>query len=86
MGRIDTIEIDAKTKEVYIKDDFGVYIMYDCVLQDMKDLEEELLKVGSFFIGKHEALVNTEAEKPYPLIDRMSLIEDLLEYESSYQY
>lgn len=47
----------------------------------MKDLEEEILKIGSYFIGKHEILVNTENEKPYPLIDRLSLMEDLLELE-----
>lgn len=31
MGRIDHIEIEEKSNEVYIKDDFGVYILYDCV-------------------------------------------------------
>lgn len=31
MGRVDHVEIDAKTKEVWIKDDFGIYIMYECV-------------------------------------------------------
>jgi hypothetical protein len=35
MGRIDHIELNEITHEVYVKDDFGVYIMYDCVLQDM---------------------------------------------------
>jgi len=50
----------------------------------MKDLEEELLKIGSFYIAKHEVLVNTENEKPYPLIDRLSLMEDLLEMEQHF--
>ena len=84
MGRIDHIEIDEKSKEVFVKDDFGIYIMYECVLQDMKDLEEELLKIGSFYISKHEFLVNTEGEKPYPLVDRMTLLEDLLENEREF--
>ena len=78
MGRVDAVEVDIKSQEVYIKDDFGIYIMYDCAMQDMKDLEDELLKVGSYYIGKHESLVNTENEKPYPVIDRLTLIEDLL--------
>ena len=86
MGRVDHIEIDQKTMEVYVKDDFGVYIMYDCSMQDMQDLEEELLKIGSYYIGKHEQLINTENEKPYPLIDRICLMEDLLEKESLYQF
>jgi phage-related protein len=32
MGRVDHIEIDEKTKEVYIKDDFGIYILYECAM------------------------------------------------------
>jgi hypothetical protein len=50
----------------------------------MKDLEEELLKTGSYYISKHEALVNTETEKPYPVIDRITLLEDMLLKERDY--
>jgi len=32
MGRVDKFEIDETLEEVYVKDDFGVYILYDCVL------------------------------------------------------
>jgi len=32
MGRIEHVELNEITQEVYVKDDFGVYIMYDCVL------------------------------------------------------
>lgn len=32
MGRIEFVEINEDLQEVYIKDDFGIYIMYDCVL------------------------------------------------------
>ena len=32
MGRIDRVELDDAKEEVYIKDDFGVYLLYDCVL------------------------------------------------------
>lgn len=78
MARVDHIEIEEAKQEVYVKDDFGIYVMYDCVLQDMKDLEEEILKIASYYIGKHEFLINTETEKPYPVIDRLTLLEDLL--------
>lgn len=50
-------------------------------MQDMRDLEDELLKIGSFYISKHEYLVNTECERAYPLVDRITLLEDLLEKE-----
>lgn len=32
MGRIDLIELSEQTKEVFVKDDFGIYILYDCAL------------------------------------------------------
>jgi hypothetical protein len=35
MGRIDFIELNEDEMEVYVKDDFGIYIVYDCVLQDI---------------------------------------------------
>lgn len=63
LGRVDHVEIGIKKREVFIKDDFGIYILYDCAMEDMKNLEDELLKVGSYFIAKHEFLVNTEIEK-----------------------
>jgi hypothetical protein len=56
MGRIDHIEINEKSEEVFVKDDFGIYIMYDCVLQDMKGVEDELTRLGSYFITKQEVL------------------------------
>jgi hypothetical protein len=58
MGRIDTIEINEEIQEVYVKDDFGIYILYDCVFQDMKGLEEELIRVGSYYINKSEVLLD----------------------------
>jgi len=32
MGRIDHIELNEVLEEVYVKDDFGIYILYDCAL------------------------------------------------------
>jgi hypothetical protein len=63
MGRIETIEINEEEREVYVKDDFGIYIMYDCVLQDMKYLEEELCKIGSLYLNKSELLLDPSDQK-----------------------
>ena len=82
IGRIDHFEIDEDKGEVYVKDDYGVYIMYDCVLEDMGGMEEELLKIGAYYILKYEKLLDAEERKPYPLVDRQSLLEDLLLAES----
>ena len=57
-----------------MKDDYGIYILYDCVLEDLKGLEDELLRVGSHFIQKHEELVDTERQRAKPTIDRLALL------------
>jgi hypothetical protein len=49
MNRIDKAVFTDKN-EVYMKDDFGIYIIYDCVFEDMKTLEDEILRIGSFYI------------------------------------
>ena len=56
MGRIDKVELNEVKEEVYVKDDFGVYIIYDSVLQDMKGIEDELIKIASYYISKSEVL------------------------------
>ena len=88
MGRIDFIEINEALKEVYVKDDFGIYIIYDCVLQDMKFIENELAKVGSYYLHKSEALVDPEKQeqgvRAYPFKDRLELLDDILKKESDF--
>jgi hypothetical protein len=69
MGRIDFIEINEILREVYVKDDFGIYVIYDCVLQDMTLFEDELCKIGSYFVHRAEILQDPK-EKPIPLRDR----------------
>ena len=88
MGRIDFFEVNEALKEVYVKDDFGIYIIYDCVLQDMKFIEQELIKVGSYFLHKSEALLDPEQQvqgnRSYPFKDRLELIDDILKKESEF--
>ena len=86
MGRIDHIEFNEELQEVYVKDDFGVYILYDCVLQDMKCMEEELIKICSYYINKQEVLQDVHTEKPLPEKDRLQTLDDLLECESVFHY
>lgn len=37
--RIDSIELENETQEVFVKDDFGIHVMYECTLTDMRLLE-----------------------------------------------
>jgi hypothetical protein len=52
LGRIDEIFYNEKLEYYFVKDDFNEYIMFDCALLDMKSLETEVLKIGSFYINK----------------------------------
>jgi hypothetical protein len=56
MGRIDKIELNEATEEVYVKDDFGIYILHDSCLQDMKCLEDHLAKIGSYYLMNSEVM------------------------------
>jgi len=80
MGRCDTIEINETLKEVYVRDDFGIYVMYDSALQDMKFFEETLLKIGSYFIHRAEVLEDPTkgVSRPVPCRDRLQIIDDIL--------
>ena len=63
MGRIDFVEINEEEMEVYVKDDFGIYIVYDCVLQDIKTLEQELCRIASYYLNKTEVLLDPTDEE-----------------------
>ena len=56
LGRIDFIEIKEGNEEVLVKDDTGIYVLKDCVLQDMKTVEDDTLKIGSYFLTQQEVL------------------------------
>ena len=86
MGRVDHIELDEATEEVYVKDDFGVYILYDCVLPDMQGLEEELIRICSYYIHRAEVLQDVHTERPLPAKDRLQTLGDLLELEATFQF
>lgn len=91
MGRIDHIELNEELKEVYIKDDFSIYILWDCVFQDMRGLEQELVRIGSYYINKSEVLLdptNDQAagSRPYPVKDRLEVLDDLLMMEAEFQF
>lgn len=64
--------------------------MHDCALQDMKSLENELVKVGSFYLHKSEVLIDpsnrdaNSGERPLPCRDRLELLNDLLTKEAEF--
>ena len=52
MGRVDEIYFNEKIGNYLVKDDFGVHIMFDSALLDMTLLEQEVLKICSYYISK----------------------------------
>jgi hypothetical protein len=51
---MDTVTIDEESEEIMVKDDYGMYIMYDGALDDMVNLDAEMLKIGTYFVKKNE--------------------------------
>lgn len=49
MGRIDSIYSHSSGISL-VKDDFGVHVLYDAALADMRMMETELLRICSFYI------------------------------------
>ena len=86
INRIDRIEIDDNTQEVWVKDDFNIYIMYECCLTDMQSLENDLLRIGSYYISKLEELYDSEVDKVMHKKDRQQVLIDLLNCELDFQF
>jgi len=59
--------------------------MYDASLQDMSCLEDQLLKIGTYYIKKNEHDFDFDKFE-YALVDRIEVLEDLLEMELEYQF
>lgn len=56
MVKRDRIIVNYTSKEIKIINEFGHEIVYNEALNDMLELEEEILKIGSYYINHHEYL------------------------------
>ena len=86
MNRVDHVEIDIEQQEVLIKDDYNIYIMYECALSDMQVLEEEILRIGSYYISRLEELYDNEVDQIIHTKDRQQVINDILKCEMNFQF
>ncbi|EFC45917.1 predicted protein [Naegleria gruberi] len=66
-------------RDVVVRDANGLKVMYDSALSDYEELEERLLKIGSYFIERNQAT------HPKLQVDRFMVLESLLESETWYQ-
>lgn len=59
----------------------------------MKILEQELVRIGSFYINRSEVLqdptdckTSSTSNRPYPVKDRLEVLDDLLSLEAEFQF
>ena len=78
--------VEYSDKLIRIKDNKGNYIIYEASLSDMKQLEEEFCKIGTYYIQKKEKLIVDIDVVPNPFIDRTQVILDLFINEFDFLY
>jgi hypothetical protein len=85
-GQQDKWEVDEDSKEVTVYNEFGVKVIYKETLNDMLEIEEELIKVGTYYINQAEYLGDIDTREPASAIDRGEVALDLILQESDFQY
>ena len=86
VGRADRLYRHKETGLMLVKDDFDVNILYDASIKDLKTLEQELLKICSFYINKVEPLIDrSECSNIYQSVDRIRILDEALQLEVQYQ-
>jgi hypothetical protein len=71
---------------IYVLDEHGIKIVYEESINDMLQLEEEMIKIGSFFLNKAELEEHTSpTESPSTMLDRGEVAHHLFEQELELQ-
>ena len=78
--------LDHDSSIVHVQDSTGLYIIYDCALDDVNALEEEIVSIGSYFIEKAAIKQGKNDSNPDFIrkIDRFEILYHLWEYELTY--
>ena len=82
---MDVIKEDPESGCYIVTDDFGINVMYDAAMGDMRAVEQELIKIVSFYINKMEPMIDTDLRNVFPCVDRLSMIHEIIECEQQYQ-
>ena len=76
LGRLDIIYFNETIGYYFVKDDFDKHLMFDSAILDMKLMEDEVLRIVSYYINKQEPiLVESDLRTIFPGCDRFELIE-----------
>ncbi|CAF1098411.1 unnamed protein product [Rotaria magnacalcarata] len=76
-----TVENDGSI--VHVQDSSGLHIIYDCAFEDVNELEQEMISIGSYFIEK-ASLKNFKDSDFMRKIDRFEILYNLWEHELNY--
>ena len=72
--------------EIGVMDQHGSKIVYEETLNDMLQLEEEMMKIGSLYLNKAEMLQHTNpSDSPSTMYDRGEVTLNLMESELELQ-
>jgi hypothetical protein len=86
LGRMDQIYYNETLSIYLVKDDFGKHILFDSSLLDMKLMEQEVIRIVSFYINKQEPVLSEcDLRNTFPACDRFALLEEVFECELLYQ-
>ena len=58
--------------------------MYDATFADMRTLEQEMLKIMSYYINKLEPMHDTDQRNIFPIIDRFNVVKEIIICEEKY--
>lgn len=53
-----------------MQDQYGIKVIYEESISDMLQIEEELLKIGTYYINHHEFAYQSDVKEPNNPIDR----------------
>ncbi|XP_051031282.1 uncharacterized protein LOC127215027 [Phodopus roborovskii] len=75
---------------VHTQDQLGLYVMYDCALRDLRELESELLLIASHYIEKEKSHRDSGKSKSsqhwawaHASVDRFAVLCDLWTWEAN---
>lgn len=74
---------DRDGSTVYVQDSTGLHIIYDCAFEDVNELEQEMISIGSYFIEK-ASLKNLKDPDYSRKIDRFEMLYNIWEFEVNY--
>ena len=84
MNNKDHVVVDFYDKDVEVRDEYGIKVIYEEAINDLLEIEEDLLKIGTFFINKHEFVFDSDLKEPHNAIDRGEVTLHLINLEHEF--